>query len=115
MITKQVTKEIYKKYRKPPKQLDELDIPALFDESLAEHDVNIDDESIVIGSLPASSPFHTIPLKRVHAILTFESATAIVLHSSIIFLSRKGKGINVHLKEAPTSLWQKLRWWLSER
>ncbi|MCM1518699.1 MAG: hypothetical protein NC117_08675 [Pseudoflavonifractor sp.] len=115
MITKKVTKEIYKKYKKPPKQLDQLDIPALFDEALAEHEVYIDDENIIIGSLPASSPFHAIPLRRVHAILTFETATAIVLHSSIIFLSRKGKGISVHLKETPTSMWQKLKWWFTNR
>ena len=113
MITRQVTKEIYKKFRKPPKGPEDLDIPALFDKSLLEHDISIDDDSIVIGSLPHTSPFHSIPLKRIHAILTFDSAVAIVLHPSIIFLSRKGKGISIHLKEAPTSLWQKIRWWFS--
>lgn len=113
MITKHVIDTIYRKYRRKPASPEQLDIAQLFDESLNPLNIEVDNREITIGSIDKRSPFHSIPLSRIHGIERFDSATAIVLHSSIIFLSRKGKGVNVHIKEPPRSIWQKIRWWFS--
>lgn len=106
MITRKVIQTLYKKYRKLPESPDCLDMPLLF-ECAAIHNIQIDMEgtvdSLVIGSIDPSSPFHRIPLERIHAIVPFEEWIAIVLHSSIIFLNRKSPRVSVHVRtEAPS-------------
>ena len=87
MITQKVIDQLYKTYRKPPACADDLDIGILFEHLILFHDIAIDDHAnLIINSLPESSPFHTIPLSHIHAIVEFENKVAIVLHASIIFL-----------------------------
>lgn len=111
MITRNVIQTLYKKYRKLPESPDCLDMPLLF-ECAAWHNINIDMDgpvdSLVIGSIDPASPFHRIPLERIHAIVPFEEWVAVVLHSSIIFLNRKSSRVSVHVRTEPPSLWEKI-------
>lgn len=111
MITHKVIQTIYKKYRKLPESPDCLDMPLLF-ECAANHNIKIDMEStidsLVIGSIDPASPFHRIPLERIHAIVPFEEWIAIVLHSSIIFLSRKSSRVSVHVRTEPPTIWERI-------
>ena len=110
MITRENIQEIYRKYKNASKSIDELDIATLFDETAIHHDIMIDpeDNTLTIGSIDVKSPFHTLPLDRIHAILGFEEWVAIVMHSSIIFLNRKSPKVAIDLKPAKTTVSDRL-------
>lgn len=99
MIQKKVIDSIYKKFRKRPVSPDELDIPLLFEKVPIETAIEIDGDQLVINSIESSSPFHSIPVSHIHAIIEFDEAVAIVLHSSIIFISKEDGSVHVHLKD----------------
>ncbi len=111
MITKEVIKNLYKKYPRRARSVDDLDIAMLFETVGEMHNINIDIETnaLTIGSIDPKSIFHTIPLSHVHAFVPFEEWTAIVLHSSIIFLNRRNPNVSVHLKPVSPSLSDRLR------
>lgn len=113
MITRKVIQTLYKKYRKLPASPDYLDIPLLFDAASAHHNVTIDMEgpvdTLVIRSIDPDSPFHRLPLERIHAIVPFEEWVAIVLHSSIIFLNRQSSKVSVHVRTEPLTFMERLK------
>lgn len=112
MITKKVIQALYKKYRKLPESPDFLDMPLLFDYASKHHNITIDMDgpvdALVIRSIDPDSPFHRIPLERIHAIVPFEEWVAIVLHSSIIFLNRRSSRVSVHVKVQEPTLFDKI-------
>lgn len=77
------------------------------------HDVSVDieNDTMEIGSVDPTSPFHAIPLGRIHAIVPFEEWVAIVLHSSIIFLNKNNRQVSIHIKEPKLSLWDRVQMW----
>lgn len=111
MITKQVIETLYKKYRKLPKSPDYLDFGLLFDSVAEHHDIVIDMESdsLFLRDLGEKSPFYRLSLKRIHAIVPFEEWVAIVLHSSILFLSRNSSKISVHIEPPKLSVLEKMK------
>lgn len=111
MITKEVIQEIYKKYPKRAKSVDELDFGLLFDTVGAMHDINVDFASnrLIIGSLDDRSIFRSIHLGHIHAFVPFEEWTAIVLNASIIFLNKKNHEISIHLKPQEISVADRLK------
>lgn len=109
MVTKKVIHNLYRKYNKPPKSADELDIATLFERAADNHGLVIDEDKLYIGSVDPASPFSEIPLGHIHAIVEFDNVVAIVLGSSIVFLEKYGDGVNVHLKLDGPSLWDRLR------
>ena len=115
MITKQVINTLYKKYKKLPKSADYLDFALLFDYVAEHHNITVDLEKdvLIIRSIDQISPFHKIPLSRIHAIVPFEEWIAVVLHASIIFLNKKNNNVQIHLKEPQMSLWDRLQIWIN--
>ncbi len=109
MINNKTIDAIYKKYSNRPESLDELNIPLLFEAAHDEHGIEIKGHDIVINSLDQWSPFHTIDLHRVHAILDFDRYIAIVLHSSIIFIGKHNNEIHIHVKEVKPSIADRMR------
>lgn len=113
MITKQVINTLYKKYRKLPESPDCLDMPLLFDYASTHHNISIDMEgpvdALIIRSIDPSSPFHRIPLERIHAIVPFENWVAIMLHSSIIFLDRRSPKVSVYIRQHRPSFIERVR------
>ncbi len=105
MITRKVIRELYRKYRRRPDSPDCLDMPLLFEYASAHHGITVDMDGpadmLIIRSIEPGSPFHSIPLDCIHAIVPFEEWVAVVLHSSIIFLSRSSPkvSINIRMKE----------------
>lgn len=109
MITQQVIDTLYKKYKKRPATTDALDLSLLLDDLADMHDINIDDKNMVnIGSIEEMSPWHTMPLGHIHAIVPFEKWVALVLGNSIVFLHRESPKANVHLKPIKDSWLSKL-------
>lgn len=115
MIQKKVIDSIYKKFKKRPASPDELDIPLLFEKVPLETAIEIDEGNLVINSIDSTSPFHTIPVQHIHAIIEFDEAVAIVLHSSIIFISKDDGAVHVHLKNLGMSLLDRVRTMFSSR
>lgn len=114
MITRKVIDTLYKKYSKLPKSPDCLDFVLLFETVAGHHNINIDIESdtMQIGSIDQASPFHSIPLSKIHAIVPFEEWVAVVLHSSIIFLNKKNNKVSIHIKEPAPTLMDRLQMWM---
>ena len=109
MITEKVINSLYKTYKNRPESPDELDVCLLFEKLLEHHDIEIDDNGyLVINSMPAGSPFQKIKLTRIHAIVEFENKIAIVLHSSIIFLSKTDSKSHIHIRQTKSSLLDKI-------
>jgi hypothetical protein len=101
MITQKVIDSLYKKYSKRPESPDKLPISMLFEYTSEQHALCTSEcgEHLIIGSTEPSSPFHKLPIACINAIVNFEEWVAIVLHSSIIFLSKISPKINIHIKQ----------------
>lgn len=111
MISRKVIDSLYKKYNKPPKSIDMLNLVLLFDYAAKHHNIFIDPdtEELTINSISPSSPFHTIPIKRINAIVPFEEMVAIVMPASIIFLNRKNNDVSVDIRMVGPSLMDRIR------
>lgn len=109
MVNKDVIKTLYRQYSRPPKSPDELNIGVLFDTAIDNHGIFIDEDALYIGSVDPRSPFATIPLRNINAIVEFEKQLAIVLHSAIVFLHKEKSDVNIHLKLQEESMWDRVR------
>ena len=109
MIQKKVIDAIYRKFKSRPTSPDELDIPLLFEKLPEQAGIEIDGDSVVVGSINPKSMFHKIPVSHIHAIIEFDEAVAIVLHSSMIFISKEDGSAHVHLKEMTAGFLDRLR------
>lgn len=111
MITKEVIKNIYRKYPRRAAGADDLDIAMLFETVGDIHNINIDIDSdtITIGSIDPRSPLHALPLSHVHAFVSFEQWTAIVLANTIIFLNRREPKVTIHIKPTRPTLTDRLQ------
>ncbi len=109
MVKKDVIKTLYRQYSRPPKSPDELNIGVLFDSAIDNHGIFIDEDALYIGSVDPRSPFATIPLRNINAIVEFEKQLAIVLHSAIVFLHKEKSDVNIHLKLQEDTMWDRVR------
>lgn len=109
MIQKKLIDSIYKKFKRPPGSPDELDIPLLFERLPDDASIEIDGNSLIINSVDPTSPFHSIPIGHIHAILEFDEAIAIVLPNSILFISKEDGAVNVHIKDVGPSIFDRIK------
>lgn len=109
MINNKIIDSIYKKYSKRPSSIDQLNIPLLFEAAHEDHAIEISGQDLILTTMDPLSPFHTIDLGRVHAILDFDKYVAVVLHSSIIFISKTDDKVHVHLKDIKPSFVERCR------
>ncbi len=98
MINSAVIDTLYKRYRRPPKTFDTLNISILNDTVCELHNISIDETSIKIGSIDKNSPFSNLLLKHIHGIANFEKYVAIILRSSILFLDKNESNVRIHIK-----------------
>ncbi|MDE6304516.1 MAG: hypothetical protein K2M01_06805 [Paramuribaculum sp.] len=108
MITKKVIEAIYKKYDKRPASPYDLNIGLLFSVEMDPHCINIDGNNITIDSISPDSPFHSLALNHINAILEFDREVAIVLPTSIVFLHKDSPNVNVHINMPKPSKWERL-------
>lgn len=111
MITRDIVNTLYKKYKKPPKSVDLLNLAMLFDYASKHHNIFIDPETeeLTIGSIDPNSPFHRLPVKRINAIVPFEEWITIVMPNSIVFLNRKDPKVAVDIKPVTPSFLDKIK------
>lgn len=111
MITKEVIKNIYRKYPRRAAGADDLDIAMLFETVGDIHNINIDidADTITIGSIDPRSPFHALPLSHIHAFVPFDLWTAAVLANAIVFLNRREPKVTIHIKPSRPTLTDRIQ------
>lgn len=100
MITQTVIDEIYKKYSKPPKKIDELQVPYYLQKLSAHHNISVspDQEEIIIDDFDNMNPFKRFLVRRLTAILEFERMVAFAFDNHIIFFQKDSPDMRVHFK-----------------
>lgn len=109
MISQKAIQYLYKEYNERPESPDCLDFDALFSIPSEYHCISINEENIEICSISQASPFRTISLRHINAIVNFEENIAIVLNNSIIFLSKLSKDIFIDIKHQSPSVVEKIK------
>lgn len=110
MISKQVIEEIYKKYNKPPKKVDDLRIPYFLDLLSKSHHLRLsqDQEEIVNEDLDNYNPFKRFLIRRMTAILEFERMVAFAFDNHIIFFQKDSTDMRVHFKPVKKGFFSRL-------
>lgn len=114
MITAQTINQLYKKYRKKPKSLDDRNLSLLVDMALDTEALDLDGDKLVFNQLDQYSPFREIELERIHAAVDLGDEIAIVLPNSMIFVNKHNFATHVHFKPAPTGLMGRVRYLLEK-
>lgn len=98
MITKEVIKDIYKEYKKPSENLDELRIPYFLELLKAHHNLKYDGDELIFEDMEDFNPFRRILVRNLHAILEFNKMIAFVFPNHILFLGKRSSELSVHFK-----------------
>ena len=109
MITDRVIKEIYKKYSKPPKSRDALQLPYYLDLLGKTHNIEADEDEIIIKDLEEFNPFRRFLIRSLTGILEFDKMVAFVFKNHILFFGIEGNELRVHIKpEEPKSIFSRI-------
>lgn len=103
MITDEVIREIYKTNKKPPKDLNELNIQEKLRMLSPYHDLTLDSEDlksaeVIINDLEEFNPFRRFLVRSLHGILEFDRMMAFVFRNHILFLGKEDNQLRVHFK-----------------
>lgn len=111
MITKQNIADIYKNFSHRPSSVKQLEIDTLLEITSEFHGVYVDPNTntLIINSIDPKSPFHTIDIDKINAIVNLDEWAAIVLHSSIIFLNKESTKIAIDIKHIKIKLTDRIR------
>lgn len=105
MITDEVIKEIYKKFKKSGQPREKLNLDYYIDLLSKHHNITSDDMEIVIRDLEEFNPFRRFLIRSLTAVLEFDKNIAFVFRNHILFMALETPDIRVHIKpEEPKSL-----------
>lgn len=120
MITDKVIQEIYKNNRRPPKDLNELNLSEALYILKNHHHLTLDSEDlskaeIIIDDLEEFNPFRRFLVRSLHAVLEFDKMMAFVFRNHILFLGKDDDQLRVHFRpeeddaeEKKDSIWRKI-------
>lgn len=109
MITEDVIREIYKNYRKPPKDASELNLDRFLELLKEHHKLSSDGFEIVLDDLDEFNPFRRFLIRSINAVLEFDRMVAFVFDNHILFMSKEGNAMRVHFKpEEKKSLFSRI-------
>ncbi len=108
MVTKDVIKEIYKKYSTPPKDIESLQLPHYIGLLKAHHNLEINGEEIVNHNLDDFNPFRRFLMRRLTAVLNFDKVVAFAFSRHIIFFDKESENIHVHFKPEKRNFFSRL-------
>ena len=109
MINDSVIKEIYKKFGKPPKRDEDLQLDYFIPMLSAHHMIENDGFEIVIKDLEEYNPFRRVLIRSLNAVLEFDKMIAFVFRNHILFLGKEDNQMRVHIKpEKKPSIWGKI-------
>lgn len=109
MITDNVIKEIYRKFKKPPRDKAELNLEYFMKILRANHAITTDGMEVVIEDLDEFNPFRRFLVRAINAVLEFDKMVAFVFNNHILFLGKEDNQLRVHIKpEKPKSLFDRI-------
>lgn len=109
MITDAVIKEIYKRYDKPVKRRESLNLPYYQEVLSANNPITVEDEMISIDNVEEFSPFKRFLIRSLNGIIEFDTMIAFVLKNHIIFMNKEKPEMRVHLRpHKPKGLFSRL-------
>ena len=109
MITDNVIKEIYKKFKKPPRDKAELNLDYFMTLLRENHAISSDGMEVVIEDLDEFNPFRRFLVRAINAVLEFDKMVAFVFNNHILFLGKEDNQLRVHIKpEKPRSFMDRL-------
>jgi len=110
MITDEVIKEIYKKYGKPCRNREELQLDYFLDLLKEHHKMSIvDDDEIVVENLDEFNPFRRFLIRGLNAVIEFDTYVAFVFQGHILFFSKIDDTLQVHMRpEKKRSIWDSI-------
>ena len=115
MIKPELIKNLYNKFPKPEQNTGTLNFELLSNGNINHHTLQITECNLIINSVDKDSPFHEIPLKNISGIEDLENHIAIILRNSILFLNKQNNDIHVHIRIEKPTLWQRIKYALSEK
>lgn len=107
MVTQKIIKEIYRKYGKTPSDIASLELPRYLDMLSEHHRLECEDGEIINKDLDEFNPFKRILIKRLTAVLSFDSVVAFVFERHILFFDRHSSNMHVHFKPEKKSFFSK--------
>lgn len=109
MITENVIKEIYKKYKKPQKDAAALNLDYYLDLLKDHHNISMTGGEIILNDLEEFNPFRCFLIRSLHGVLEFDKMVAFVTGNHILFLGKEDNSLRVHFKpENKNSLFDKI-------
>ena len=108
MITEDVIKEIYKKYKKPPKEASELELERYIDMLKPHHDISSDGFEVVLNDLDECDPFKRFLIRSLNAILDFDKIVAFVFRDHILFLGKDNNAMRAHFKPESDNIFSRI-------
>lgn len=99
MITKKVIKDIYRQYRQPSGNIEELRIPYYLKMLEPHHHLKYEDDELIFEDMDEFNPFRRILVRNLHAILEFTKMVAFVFPNHILFLGKRSSELSVHFKQ----------------
>ena len=98
MITKEVIKDIYKEYKHPAENIEELRLPHFLRILEPHHHLKLEGDELVFEDMEDFNPFRRILVRNLHAILEFNKMIAFVFPNHILFLGKRSPKLSVHFK-----------------
>lgn len=100
MVTSEVIKEIYKKFRKPPKDPSSLNLEHFIEILSPNHKIDISNGEVILANLEEFNPFRRFLIRSLTAILEFDKNVAFVFENHIIFAGKESNSLRIHIKPA---------------
>lgn len=109
MITNSVIEEIYKKFKKPQRKPEELNLDYILPILQKHHSIKQFDDEIIIEDLEEFNPFRRFLIRSLTAVLEFDKRIAFVFMNHILFFGKEDNEMRVHIKpEKPKSFFSRL-------
>ena len=102
MVDEQVIKEIYKKFRKPHKNVSDLRLDYFLPMLQQHHAIENDGFEIVLKDVDEYNPFRRFLIRSLTAVLEFDKLIAFVFRSHILFMGKEDNQLHVHIKPEDT-------------
>lgn len=109
MITDSVIKEIYRKFGKPHRNVEELHLDHYLHLLKENHAIKKENNEIIIEGIDEFNPFGHFLIRSINAVLEFDKMIAFVFRDHILFLGKEDNQMRVHIKpDEPKSFWGRI-------
>lgn len=98
MITKEVIKDIYKEYKKPVGNVEDLRLPLFIKQLSTHHSLKLEDGEIIFEDMEEYNPFRRILVRNLHGVIEFDRFIAFIFPNHILFLGKRSPELHVHFK-----------------